>query len=546
MRTQQLKFAPIIRVSTEQQEKRGESLRTQRSQIEHYVKTLNGIIPDYCWRYAGQESATPDKERTLLNTLLEDSGKGLFDAVIVCDASRWSRDNLKNKEGLNILRANKIRFFVGATEYDLYNPAQNLFLGMSAEIGEYQAREQALKSITNRINRAKRGIPTAGKLPYGRTWNEAEGWQIDEEKQKIIQQAANRYLSGEGIPAIAASLKMNASNLWKLLTKRCGTTWECRFVNKKVNIDEKVAMSIPPLLDEANITAIHERARNNIKGVRGHRKYHYVLTGFVFCKRCGYTFACNTNPLKKQYYRHSKNNKACSFHKFIPANELDNLVLMQLVKTFGDAELIEQAIKKATPDIERRKELTREQIKLQVVLKKISSQKINLIEAVADGLLNKTEIGEKMNKLRSQEEAITQRLSIIDLELSNIPSLEQIKRSSQWAVKVISNSTKNNPGLIFKKDFQWKRRLAEKAFSGVGIDGKRLGVYVDYTKSGTFSVEIKGIFENTVISLPLTDEKLIDAFTLDGEFQNVEKELEKIKSNMRGECDAYFSKRIYQ
>ena len=172
----QIKFAPVIRVSTEGQEKRGESLKTQEAQIRQYVASIpDGIIPEYCWKYKGQESATPGQERALFDQLLQDAAKGLFDAIICCDASRWSRDNAKSKAGLEILKANGIRFFIGTMEYDLYDPAQNLFLGMSAEIGEFQARQQALKSIQNRIKRAQRGIPSVGRLPYGRIYNRKLG-----------------------------------------------------------------------------------------------------------------------------------------------------------------------------------------------------------------------------------------------------------------------------------------------------------------------------------------------------------------------------------
>lgn len=83
-----LRFAPIIRVSTEGQEKKGESLRTQTKQIQQYVQSLGGHIPENCWDYLGQEHATPNQERDKLDKLLEDSQHDLFDAVIVCDASR--------------------------------------------------------------------------------------------------------------------------------------------------------------------------------------------------------------------------------------------------------------------------------------------------------------------------------------------------------------------------------------------------------------------------------------------------------------------------
>ena len=58
-----LRFAPLIRVSTEKQEQKGESLRTQKTQIEQAVEYLNGKIPKRCWKYSGQEHATPNQER---------------------------------------------------------------------------------------------------------------------------------------------------------------------------------------------------------------------------------------------------------------------------------------------------------------------------------------------------------------------------------------------------------------------------------------------------------------------------------------------------
>ena len=57
--TKGLRFAPIIRVSTEKQERQGESLQTQKEQILQNVKVLGGTIPEYCWEYSGQEHATP-------------------------------------------------------------------------------------------------------------------------------------------------------------------------------------------------------------------------------------------------------------------------------------------------------------------------------------------------------------------------------------------------------------------------------------------------------------------------------------------------------
>src|SRR5215831_16189620 len=96
-----LRFGPLIRVSTEQQEKQGESLRTQRANIARDAELLGGSITEW---YGGQEHATPGWEKKELDRLIRDAGKGKWDAVIVAYADRWSRDNAKSKEGLAVFR----------------------------------------------------------------------------------------------------------------------------------------------------------------------------------------------------------------------------------------------------------------------------------------------------------------------------------------------------------------------------------------------------------------------------------------------------------
>src|ERR1700749_417953 len=114
-----LRIAPLIRVSTDKQEKKGESLNVQTSDVTAYIAHLDGINAG-C--YGGQEHATPGYETKEVNRLLADAAKGKFDAVMVTHPDRWSRDNAKSKAGLKILRDNRIKFFVGTQEYDLFDP----------------------------------------------------------------------------------------------------------------------------------------------------------------------------------------------------------------------------------------------------------------------------------------------------------------------------------------------------------------------------------------------------------------------------------------
>jgi DNA invertase Pin-like site-specific DNA recombinase/vacuolar-type H+-ATPase subunit E/Vma4 len=536
MTTIQLRFAPIIRVSTEKQEVQGESLEVQKKQIIHYVETLQGTIPDYCWQYKGQEHATPQYERTMIKKLLEDSSKDLFDAVIVSDPSRWSRDNLKSKEGLNVLKANGIKFFVGTTEYDLYNPTQNLFLGMSAEIGEFQAMEQSRKSIMSRIERAKRGIPSAGSIPFGRLWDQKTGWAVDSEKKKLVEQAAKRYLAGEGIRQISASIGMPFPTLWKYLTKIPSSTWTLHFNNERLNISENVDMQIPPLLDEATIAAIKERANASRTYLHGEIKNQYLLSRMIFCARCGYTMFGTINTKSgKRYYKHAYDNGVkCDFKKYVPADELENSVLIHIVHTFGDPERIQKAVERATPDMARLEELTKEKEQLLSELRKITLQSANIIDAIADNTITHTQVRDKMDKLRERESITTNRFNQVKDELSNMPDPTRVKRLSGLGMKVLQDAIKNTPEKALEKPYEWKRRLVENAFAGLNTKQKRLGIYMD--ESGNpdqpFKFEIRGIFEKTLLSLPLSDDYLVELFNLDSEYQDVTKELQSIRENI--------------
>lgn len=530
-----IRFAPLIRVSTEKQEAKGESLTTQRKQINHYVELLGGVIPKECNKYSGQEHATPDQERTKLNQLLEDAKKGLFDAVIVCDVSRWSRDNQKSKDKLEILRDNNIRFFVGMVEYDLFDYNQNLFLGLSAEIGEFQAAQQSKKSIDNRIERAKRGIPTGGKIPFGRTYNkDTNTWGIDPDKKIIIEQAASRYLKGESSQIIAQSYGMNLPNLWKILTTRSGEDWEISFKLKRAKIDETVSIKVPRLLDDEVINKILEKAKANKTYTHGEIKNKYLLSRMIFCKKCGYAMFGYTNQSGNRYYRHIKKS-SCTFTKFLKAEEIEASVLLHIVTTFGDSVRMERAVKQATPDQENIESLQREEKLLSKEYQKLDLQENRLVDAVSNGSLKQEQIKSKSDEIRQKKLDCLGRISSIKSQLADTPNPERVKQLTKLGKAVLKNATKGNAKSIFTKPYEWQRKLVENTFSGCDIKGNRLGVYVEYTgkKQSPFQIELKGIIEPVVFNLPLSDDFLMDVLNLNPEDQDTNNEIRKLKKGTK-------------
>lgn len=526
---QMIRFAALVRVSTEKQEKRGESLNTQTTQIIDTVKTL-GVIPEHCW-YKGQEHGTADFERKILDKLLEDSGKDLFDAVVVVDPSRWSRDNRKSKEGLEILRQNGIRFFVGSTEFDLFDPTQNLFLGMSAEINEFEAKLRNKKSIESRIHRAKRGIPCAGKLPFGRTWSEKEGWGVDDEKKRTIEQAAARYLAGESVMDIALSIGMNASGLYRILKDRSSTKWEIHFKKPDLKIDEPVEFTIPHLLEEETIHAIRERGQANKTYNHGELKNRYLLSRMIFCPTCGRALTGSVNHSGKKYYAHSKSKALtrCSEYKHIPADIIEPAVLLLLARSFGDKDLVKKAIEAAAPDLDRVETLRKEQTDNENRLKELGQQLNRLVEKAAKGILSDGDISGYRQRIEESEKAIHERQAVIAGEIAAIPGADKIKKLGMFTGKIARGHSKDNPKWILKKSYEYQKELLRSAFAGKDPQGHRYGVWIKYNeKTKKFDFEIRGILGSELMATPLDTWTIAELFKLDPDYQDVEAEAEKI------------------
>ena len=505
---EQLRFAPIIRVSTEKQaDDKQESLRTQTTQITNYVHALGGVIPDECWKYRGQEHATPENERQLLEQLLTDCSRDIFDAVIVCDPSRWSRDNRKSKEGLETLRVNGIRFYAGMMEYDLFQPNHMLMLGMATEINEWQAREQGRKSIESRIHKARRGCHATGKLPWGRVFDKnTELWDVDLVKKRIINEIAHRYIDGERLRDLAKQYGIDRSTLYATLMKNCGTEYIQHFHKDDLNINVDVPTVIPRLLEDDMILKVRQRAKINGTTKRGDRdKYHnYLLGGYVFCHNCGSTITGGTSGAQNRYvYRHrSENYKECKFHGGFRAAELEDAVLMELVHTLGDPELIERAIERANPAMNKRAELEKDHAHWTGELTKVKDAVERLVRNVVDGLLSDEDVRNQRDKLQEREREIGKHLFALNSQLSNCPDPKQVRKYSHWGGKVISAVYHQNPELVLKRDYAWKRRLIERAFNGVDAAGNRLGVYLEITPEGERRFQVRGLLNSTVRAFP--------------------------------------------
>lgn len=502
-----LRFAPLIRVSTEKQERQGESLETQKKQIIKAVQDLSGVLIKERWKYSGQESASGIVERALFEQLLKDAQGADWDAVIVADASRWSRNNEHSAKGLRILKENCKRFFVMTEEQDLNDETRLLFLGMSSLFGEFQAKQGARKSIINKIERAKRGWPSSGVLPAGRTFDKKTGkWGIDKEFQKKIKRIAREYTGGVSMFNLGRKYGNSQSGLLEILTKRSGTKWTMHFKSKGLNIDETIEIPIPALLDEETIHACQNRAKMNRTIYHNKKINDYLLSRMVICDKCGQALFGQTSG-GVRYYRHAadKNRTSCVTFN-MPAEAIEEAVMVHLFKAVGDLAGLERAIAEATPDLGEIQELSERIIKVENELNKINQLKDKVVKAIAVDAITLEDAKTTMQGYREKEALFKSELEEIKLKLKNSSNLDHNKIEKRARnIMLMHKQWFKSLHRYQQMTYEDKRKMLQNIFDGVSDTGNRLGVYVTRNGKKVYSFRILGNFISMDNLSPLRD-----------------------------------------
>jgi DNA invertase Pin-like site-specific DNA recombinase len=575
-----LRFAPLIRVSTETQKKKGESLNVQRKQLEGAIKSLGGQVAHSHW-YAGQEHATPEQERRILEELIEDAKAKKFDAVMVADLSRWSRDNHRSKTDLKILRSHEIRFFVGTNEFDLNDPVQAFYVGMNTEVNEFFARQQTYKSQLSRIARAKRDIPTSGKKPYGRRWDKEKAeWELIPEAKEKIEIIAKEYLEEDiDFETLGKRHGMNGPNLHKILTKRCGDTWTIRFKSptqsKEQPYEEVTVKGVPRLLDEQTIRKIRAKCEARRTWTHGVIKYNYLFARKIFDVATGYSLTGTTNKKGVRYYRPFRGQKKGVTY-YLNANVLENAVMGELFEALGNKHKLKEAVFDGSPIRDVFENLCRKVTQKEKELKSVEIKLSNFTRAIEnyngedlDSYLKS--LKQKIKPLSENKQAIEAEIQSYKTQLETMPTEEEIEGISKMS-KGILKSIKEDyfiGGTPFRDlTHEGKRKLIDLIFGGKDLNGKRYGVYIKRvdgkpTRYKYVACGRLGLIDGSVVarigqSTALPDQKMFDPWSeidsgLTQGIANLVRETEVkggsgtgVKLNMPSKCHAYHCFCVHQ
>ena len=397
------------------------SIEGQLRDCKDYAEK-NGItvVGTYIDRaYSAKTDDRPDFQR-----MIKDSGKKIFDVVLVWKLDRFARNRFDAVNYKYQLEKNGVHL-VSAMEPISQGPEGIMVESMLIGMAEYYSAELALKVARGERENALQCKYNGGVVPLGFTIGKEDRlYHIDPETAPIVQEIFTRYADGEPAEKIAASLNERGlrtrtgkpfvkNSFFQIFRNR-------RYIGEYRYKDIVTPGGIPAIVDQDLFDRVQQRFEQNriAHGRPAKEDVSYLLTTKLFCGKCGTLMGgeSGTSHMGNTYYYYKCGNakrhgKAHCDLKAIRKEPLERFVVDTAIKVIFSDEIIERLIDLVMDA--QQKENTRLPV-LKEQLRDTEKRLANLLEAIEQGILTPT-TKQRLDELEARKEALN--TSILEEEL---------------------------------------------------------------------------------------------------------------------------------
>ncbi|MBQ8823843.1 MAG: recombinase family protein [Ruminococcus sp.] len=375
--------AAYARYSTEHQT--SSSIEYQMKKIQDYC-LKNNINITKC--YADEAYSGTNLDRPAFKALCEDAKYHKFDAVIIYDISRGSRDvsdwfSFRKQMAILGVQVISVEDKIG----DILNPSDYLTELITVGLGQHHVLTSRQKSMDSIALKAKTGQFLGGTPNLGYDIVNKQ-YVINKAEAKIVKKIFNMYADGASYVDIMNAIGTVYGKRGKAIGKNSlhyilkneryiGTYTWCKRHTKimgkwaggtpnpnAVRIED----AIPPIIDKNTWERVQMRMQDKKHRASNKAKREYLLSGLIECTECGAKFVGHTSTKRgheNRYYccGNKYRNRTCTA-KNINADEVESFVIDSLKSYLKDidyksmAKTIADKVNGASADLkEERKEL---------------------------------------------------------------------------------------------------------------------------------------------------------------------------------------------
>lgn len=300
--------------------------------------------------YADRAISGRTDRREQFQKMIRDAEKERFSVVIVYKLDRFARNRYDSAMYKAKLKKCGVKV-LSATEGLTDTPESIILEAMLEGMAEYYSANLSQNVKRGMTENAMKCLATGGGRCLGYYTGPDKTYHIDEVGAATVRLIFSMYAQGYSYSRIAATLKeqgrtarngrpFNGTYISKILRNR-------RYVGDYVWGDVIVEGGMPQIIDRDLWEKVQEKLKRNEKrGPRSGGKHDFILTGKLFCGKCGHSMVGDSgtgkNGTKHYYYTcvTKKRGEGCD-KKSIPALGIENDIIRVIADVVLKDEMLE-------------------------------------------------------------------------------------------------------------------------------------------------------------------------------------------------------------
>ena len=393
-----MKAAAYARYSTDNQT--DNSIATQLDAITRYCQQNGHTIVAV---YSDEAQTGFYADRNGFENLVQAAKRHEFECVVIYDVTRGSRNVVDWFQFRQTMQQLDVKV-VSVTEKlgDILDPNAFFMELISVGMGQHQVLQSRQKSIAGKRMKAKDGVFLGGVAPLGYDIVDRK-YVINEAEAQVVRRIFELYADGHSYDYILLDIKkfnvlgkrgrpVGKNSLFSILhnDRYIGVYSWNRHNNRTMHkwaggretpeVATVIENGIPPIIDHETWNRVQERMSNRANAARNTAKTAYLLTGKIFCGKCGAAFVgrttTNSRGVKTTSYccGNKYRTKTCNAQN-INAADLENAVTeylkewllhvnydkiasdMALIKIRNTDDLLQRTVDLINDDIQNTREL---------------------------------------------------------------------------------------------------------------------------------------------------------------------------------------------
>lgn len=336
-----------MRVSTEEQKKKGYSVDTQRDNLNDYMaKQDDMVLVDF---YI-DEGISADKlpKREGLQRLLRDIEAGKIDMVLFTKLDRWFRSVQKYYQIQKVLDDNNVVWRTIHEDYETITSGGKFKVNIMLSVAQ-QERDRCSERIKDVFDyRAKQGFAISNKYPMGLK-NEDHRVVIDEEKAEIVKDLFNKF-------ELCGSVNKARIYIRDKYDIRIGYTSVKNMLSHPLYIGEYRDNHnyCEPIITHEQFDRVQHFLKMNTRSRSNNRTY--IFSALCVCGHCGRKLAGNTSTRSKtkrpyMYYRcnYAYIDRLCDNKKPFSEKRMESYLLENIERIANDYITSVEVVEKTSP-----------------------------------------------------------------------------------------------------------------------------------------------------------------------------------------------------